>query len=342
MSTLVSLVSEQTIPNVVFIKQWKKNCQSFIFITTEQYKERVDWIAKAAGIDKPEYNIQKIFVSSDDYNGVLSVLENQLQDESTEYVVNITCGTKIMSIALFNYFTKLPNSQIYYIPISKNVSQKIYPDNEQSDIKVKLSLEEYFDAYGLTFEQSSYPNLKNQPTPQQLMEQTRAAKGRTPHVDDINRSSGLTNEEKRYLTGGWFEWYCYNLIKDVYQLHDKFIACGVKIKDVSSRSPNTMNTNASNEADVIFIKSNILYFIECKIVNQINSILQDTIYKVAAISDYLGKDSRKYIFTLADYTSHDQVEIYNSKMRLLGIHKIVPWQIFKKEDTIRNFILTQM
>jgi hypothetical protein len=57
MKTLVSLIGEQTIPNVLFIKE-RTDCSRYIFISTERMNDKnlVSKTCKAGGID---YDILK-------------------------------------------------------------------------------------------------------------------------------------------------------------------------------------------------------------------------------------------------------------------------------------------
>ena len=70
----------------------------------------------------------------------------------------------------------------------------------------------------------------------------------------LSKENELTDEEVKYLTGGWFEEYVYNEIKE--QIKPDDILIGVDINQ-------TKETN-NNDLDVVFTKGNKLFVIECK------------------------------------------------------------------------------
>jgi len=337
MPTVVSLVSEQTIPNVAFIKQMKSKANSFLFITTTEFENRVDWITKSAFLDPNTYEVKKLFVYPNGYSDILSQLHGQLNQEE-EYIVNITCGTKLMSLAVFEFFKNLPHASIFYLPISQNKYIQLHPVHEEYQFKIHLSLQEYLTAYGLIYDQAERPAYASKHRPDAMMSQIRDEKGRLPNNKGIIDNPSLSAEEKKYLTGGWFEWYAYDLIKQEFNLHDKFIACGVHLKrDISDRN-SSIGEVVLNEMDVMFVKSNILYLIECKVVQDISSILHGPVDRLTAISTYLSTGTKKYIFVLSKFTDSNQAEIYRSKMLQYGIHDLVTWSKLKDEQNLRDFI----
>ena len=100
----------------------------------------------------------------------------------------------------------------------------------------------------------------------------------------------LDREELDYLTGGWFEEYIYYLVKSVFQPDD--IAIGVHIDGCTEIKHN-------NELDVVFIRNNQLFVIECKSGIKTDSMFNEIVYKVCALKEVLlGIDCHSYIFSL--------------------------------------------
>ncbi len=107
----------------------------------------------------------------------------------------------------------------------------------------------------------------------------------------------LTPAELDYLTGGWFEEYVYYILSR--HVRPNQIAIGVRISRPGSRQHN-------NELDVVFIKSNTLFVVECKTGVATDHLFNEIVYKARALKEtFLGLSSRSYIFTLKnDYDHH--------------------------------------
>lgn len=110
------------------------------------------------------------------------------------------------------------------------------------------------------------------------------------HIDFVPEKKGTLNKrEIEYLTGGWFEEYVYYLVKKHIKPQD--IAMGVRI----SRS----GVRHDNELDVVFMKGNKLFVIECKTGVQTERLFNEIVYKVCAIREaLLGVSCYSYIFSL--------------------------------------------
>jgi hypothetical protein len=105
----------------------------------------------------------------------------------------------------------------------------------------------------------------------------------------------LTPKEIDYLTGGWFEeWVYYTLLALV---HPQQIALGVRISRPGSQH--------NNELDVVFIKANTLFVVECKTGVATDHMFNEIVYKVSALKEViLGMACQSYIFTLKNDYDH--------------------------------------
>jgi hypothetical protein len=83
----------------------------------------------------------------------------------------------------------------------------------------------------------------------------------------------LIEREMRYITGGWWEEYCYHYFKEKFSLKDPYIGIGVQ------------NTKTNNELDIVFVKENSLYVFECKTTVLDKFDFEDYVYKLSAIKD---------------------------------------------------------
>ncbi len=90
-------------------------------------------------------------------------------------------------------------------------------------------------------------------------------------------------------TGFLFEFYVYNLIKD---LEYDDIALGVKVED------NYANTAFENEFDILVMKNNHLHMIECKARDDFNEESVSTfIYKLDSVRNTLDEDANMIFLT---------------------------------------------
>jgi hypothetical protein len=111
----------------------------------------------------------------------------------------------------------------------------------------------------------------------------------------------LSPDELDYLTGGWFEEYVYYII--VRHVHPQQAAIGVRISRPGSHQHN-------NELDVVFIKANTLFVVECKTGVATDHLFNEIVYKACALKEtFLGLSCRSYIFTLKNDHDHHLAQV---------------------------------
>lgn len=158
----VILVSEQTIPNLMFLKWIVFNNKSILLelfcITTEymEQKHKIRAIQKALGEMNGLFSkMTPITVDENDLKEIIKKIEVQFSDLPIydEIHVNITGGTKIMSIACYEVFKNKENTVLYYQPVNKPVqilNSKI-PEISKNNIEANISIKEYLDAYNVAY-----------------------------------------------------------------------------------------------------------------------------------------------------------------------------------------------
>lgn len=105
----------------------------------------------------------------------------------------------------------------------------------------------------------------------------------------------LQPAEVDYLTGGWFEEYVFYLLLRL--VAPQQIAIGVRIA-----RPGTQH---NNELDVVFIKANTLFVVECKTGVASDHMFNEIVYKASALKEsFLGPSCHSYIFTLKNDYDH--------------------------------------
>ncbi|OJF75912.1 MAG: hypothetical protein BKP49_09660 [Treponema sp. CETP13] len=159
-TAIILLVSQQTIPNVIFLKWFfKNNMQTnvdIIFVSTHKMEvdEKSDCIKNATNFMLIKFisSFNTIIVNENNMQQIQSELKKYFTKHSYQNVIaNITGGTKLMSIAAYDFFKNLANSEIYYQPINDDL-QKLNPTKEMYEVKELVTLDEYFKAYGIKTE----------------------------------------------------------------------------------------------------------------------------------------------------------------------------------------------
>lgn len=155
---LVSLVGGQTIPNVLFIQEMER-ADIYVFIHSKQTVKLRKQIENAC----ENLIKEKVYIEVDEYSlkSFNSAISNQFEFlKDDKIIVNITGGTKIMSLGTYDYFLqKFPeNSTVFYCDGGKNQYRQIHPpihDNiEKHSYKIPLST--YLKANGVAKTPSLY------------------------------------------------------------------------------------------------------------------------------------------------------------------------------------------
>ena len=272
-------------------------------------------------------NIKKVILESDQYQEGVQSLENISLPTDVHYIVNLTGGTKIMSLIVYDFFRKL-NSSFYYIPIGKNTYCNIEEENMHA-LQYRISLREYFTLYGLHYECDN-ALLKDAETTFQFFEKQKKQKFYLS--GEIKKSyQAETATDKKYYAGEWFEEYTYLRIKKELNLREQDIAMSLKIYREDAQ-------NNDNEIDVAFMYENTLYIIECKVSmlgygKKPQQTIEEFLYKLAAISKDFGLIVRPYIFTLhkMEELPDGSLKGLQKRMQILGIRNIIAGKQLSKQ-----------
>ena len=329
---IVSIISAQTIPNFIFIKEMFSIGDKLLFISSKKMEEKIEHITKTLNyINCP---INSIVFSKDNDEESWQAMTNQIENKLSKdvcYIVNLTGGTKYMSLAIQNVFKKY-NSSFFYIPFPKNYILSFEDNIDKTKlIKYRVGVKEYMSLYNLdvvlkkttqSYEYAShffdlFVNGKFSQDEYSIIDKLRAYRDKNitiskvenleeetdkrPRIDNLeafikkiefpNKSGKLSKYELQYITGGWFEEYVYYFIKE--KLTPDDLKIGVEIQ-------RTTNTNM-NDLDVVFTLGNKLFVIECKTGIGKKSLFNEIIYKGTALKEYLlGLSANSYLFSLTD------------------------------------------
>ena len=317
--TIVSILSDHLLPNFLFIKEMEGQYSDLLFVSTPQMEMQEKAMHLEVALGRKEDSVRRIVVANDNYKDILDTLRAEQLSDSVEYIVNITGGTKTMSLAVHEYFCQF-NASFVYVPIGKNSYYDFSTDQTHS-LDYRVSLNEYFTLYGLAYD---YDNdlICDAQRPFNLFNEQKMSNFYL--TEELRYAHKAPRPElRRYLGGEWFEEYVYLRIKRDFKLRDEDIAKSVKICRLSS-------TSNDNELDVVFVKDNALYVIECKVSmtgygKEPKSVVDEYLYKLAAISKDFGLRVNSYIFTLHQMWRFAKAtqENMNKRMRILGIRDII-------------------
>lgn len=300
---LVSLVSDQTIPNVQLIKEFPY-ISDYLFVTTIGMEKKGvrKWIVKTCGLE----NTREISVDEFSFEDITNKLDEQNFELYDKIIVNITGGTKIMTLAAYEFFKQAGVQSIYYITGKDDECLKLFPKSKikKNVLQNKVTINEYLNAYGfevknaekcsISFDQTerifnSFCEMDIYKEFQEAYKFLFSKRGKSVKKDEyiiveelLNGigytpvvSNSLNKAEVKYLTGDWFEEYIGNRIKNELNLDDSQLLIGSEIfKEIPLKSKNnisfllnsddTQKDSSGNEIDVMFVYQNQFYSIECK------------------------------------------------------------------------------
>lgn len=173
MKLLISLIGDQTIPNVLCVDYYKPD--ALLMVSTEKVNAKINFIRNGLkrisedfDFSEEKGNLWTVNVNPESPADVEGKLEQWFTDFTNrpcekfdEIIANITGGTKIMSLGLYNAM-KLSNNlpakkyTIIYIPINTNkivdLTENCYGSNNcepSIDINRRLNIAQYFESNGI-------------------------------------------------------------------------------------------------------------------------------------------------------------------------------------------------
>lgn len=324
--TLVSIIEEEAILNYLFIKELHEQGDKILLISQQRFAH----LTKQFTALFPELNIESITLSKDGdedlWDTICRTIRAKLSREE-QYAVNLSSGTRLMSIAIQQVFERF-NSEFYFMPHDRNVivHSHIDDNNDNNDdeiieIRHRVTIDEYFKIHDIN--SKSHTTTQSPEYSRHILElytQNHLSSNDFEILDslrrinsnfiewsrieglerfikyiglDIQNHDGITKEEAKYITGGWFEEYILSIVDEMIAPDD--IATGVVIQ----RKEN--HNNDINELDVVFTLNNRLFVIECKTGVGKASLYHEIVYKACALREsLLGMRSNAYIFSLND------------------------------------------
>ena len=339
---IVLLVSEQTVPNIQFLK-WhfriKPETVDLLFISTEimeRKKKTADIMNALAYLERYIQKKQTLTVNENSIGDVKNKLEKLLGEwHHKSFEVNITGGTKLMSLATYDFFKDKKDCQIFYQPIGKEL-QCLRPEYAEHSVSELLTLEEYMKAHGINFEYSN-SCLKDYDFNKSVYE--RVIKDRLEAIKQIvaiQNNSYFKNIFKRKDTLDLTQLSDDKFVTSEGQNKEEVIAAVSafgfdvhalthsqlryitggwfeefafqKIKHDKKISDGNIALNVrvekgsdKNELDVVYIADNRLHVVECKSFvdgKEGTFVLNDALFKLQAImKTKFGLNAKSYLYT---------------------------------------------
>jgi hypothetical protein len=178
---LVCLISEQTIPNILTILHFRPQYILFISTQSMEAKNKVNAIKKCLTNYSYHWEQDKTIIvdpnSINDCQQTLQQWEQSIDRNDYDFIINLTGGTKIMSIAVYEYF-KNTDAQIIYIPIPHNYFITLSPikciNKNKNNIDIRLKVDDYLYAYNI--------DIKNHELLQQNQEKALSRFNKTNYI----------------------------------------------------------------------------------------------------------------------------------------------------------------
>ncbi len=366
MKTIVSIVSEQTVPNYLFIKEMMEQDDELLFVTSNnmKMKEKINFIVAVAKIEA-ERTKTMILENEKDFSSMCEQIVKEI-DPQKSYSVNLTGGTKLMSMAVKRAFDNsgAKNVEMYYIPFPDNKILNLNTGNEM-DINCRLKVREYIELHGLTcsnptnrdyhyaekskeffdqfieedeaFHKNIRLLLKCQ-NDERISRKLKKSKKVTftdlfeNNKEEVIRENSerlkefvrqiwgdtvqeIGKEQLRFITGGWFEYFIYDLVKESVANDD--VVCGMNIWRQTEGKK-----EVPNELDIVYMHDNRMYIIECKtggIGANGGVSVNDIVYKGETIRKRLGLANNFVIVNASRIENNQKENDMNDKAKQYGI-----------------------
>lgn len=323
MKTIVNIVSAQTLPNYLFIKEKYEPQDKIVWIVTERMKFAMQYLRNAL----PNVLHEEIIICNEDnLKQTKKELKEKFKTEYLEnscYYVNLTGGTKILSLSVYEYFKENhKQTNFYYISIDKKNTIINIETQEEIPIEYRINVNEYFTLYGLRKKETDedaipYLSVENAKYMYSLLESgiyqreeiTTLRSGKykdrlkSTSINDLKDESikdfivsnqfptkengKIDKHDVKYIVGEWLE----DLIFYITQYNEKpdSILKGIHIyKDSQSQS--------DQELDVVYTKDNEFFIRECKTGFEKEKMFNEIVYKAAAIKTLFGIGMKSSVY----------------------------------------------
>ena len=340
---IVFLVSNQTVPNAQFAKWYRGEHPDLdadlLFVSTAEMEKRRKSALIRDVLDMSDFPYDSYGTVEVDENSMVD-MKNRLKEICSQdgngfdvsnyarIVLNMTGGTKIMSLAAFQFFSGFENCEIFYqtfgnrimqfFPVEKNVSSTASLSISEFLVANDIAAEETgefvkdFDFNSSFFEKCLRMNAGGLKVISKLGDAKNGdgtfnlftMKYSNFFERDVNKAVNIakfchfdperiTGAQESFMKGGWFEEYVCQTIMRKYGIPKDNVALNLKIE----------RGNDSNELDVVYVTDdNTLHIVECKALVQkkdTSQVINDALYKLKSLTTKFGLKVKGHIYTKA-------------------------------------------
>jgi len=334
MNILLCLISDQHIPNLLSVHHFKPDRLVLIETGAMRKKKAVDYFLGALKVEGLDYSARCDRQSLDEED-TLDAIKTALKAvyeryPSEKWTVNLTGGTKLMSIAAYEYFKEKGARLIYISNAKPNTFLTLGPEKEEVSHH-RISIQAFLAGYGFEFgkkadqiakseeralswwncarmiaaEASSEDLLSFQDSERNKARQ-KGYRLEAEHFSNISDElketidttfnlKGLQGDADKYivqfLTGGWLDVFLWGLLdKHKDDLGIWDIRLGIEVTKGES----------NNEIDIAFMFNHALHIVECKSGNQEQDPNTDILYKLEAVTrQFRALRVRSYLATMS-------------------------------------------
>lgn len=337
---LVNIIGGQTQPNILLAKEIHHQMgqiDQLVLVYTNFTKKQFERTKLACA--ELGTTVIPVEVIEDDIIDIQTKLTQAVTiEDEDELFVNITGGTKIMSIGVYDFFVKY-SARILYVVLGKNTYHQVFPrvKNRVNEFHYALNLEEYLTGYGVVI---SNPNgihklTKSQDSTFSFFEKAKFFEQGDWEMLDLIRqgyrgkkmvmSRDKTYEENENISK-IFDFlrekeFAFDKADELNKSETKYLTGDwfeeyvysqlksiVNIDDnywgmgLQIKIDNAGADDVPNEIDFALMLKNELHIIECKtrlITTDGSNIITETLYKVDSLRTKFGLNVKAFLFTLA-------------------------------------------
>lgn len=172
MKIMVCLISDQHVPNLLTVHAVEPDILFLVETSGMRAKKGASNFIRAMRMGtsrKPKCRI-KTLMEENSIEGTSRILENLFSMyPDAEWTVNITGGTKPMSIGAFEFF-KNKTAKMLYVPIVSQSKASNLSDGTFVDLRYKLKIKEFLAGYGFDYLKNDEAILKSEKQANRLFE----------------------------------------------------------------------------------------------------------------------------------------------------------------------------
>ncbi len=338
---LVSLVSEQTTPNILAIHHFDP--AELLFISTQEMEKRhktrhiLDCLA-GMGKDYTQHFVTIEIIEDSIHDCHRKLDEWIIEREDCDFTINLTGGTKIMSISAYDYFKDLESRRMVYVTFPKNEFITPFTKrtvNRATPLAVRLKVADYLAAYGLRIVNAA----KLSTLAHEASARRELSRWMVEHYEKIKNLlvwlGGALREcrnKKNFQFTGTFAETSAEEEELLSRLHISYDGKAVSklfsragilfltggwleefcfnevhslvgrcIDDAVTGIQIKNEKGTENEFDVMFTSGNALYTVECKSLDQRDDKKVDALYKIAALQRDFGLRGKSFFVSTSPY-----------------------------------------